>query len=130
MQLKHAYTKIEELENVASKLNQSYSKDMEIYTEQVEHQQKVINDKDNELQKLRSNMEAQSKQIELLNLQLNEISKTNESKIQTINENHEKELQELHTLLDKVSVEFESLKSSTNNTPKNETKVIENEIVE
>ena len=84
------------------------------------HQEQLMNDKHIELAELRLKMEEQMKQNEALNMKLNEISTTNKFTMKQMNQNHEKELQDLHTLLDKVSVEFNSLKSSTNGTPKNE----------
>ena len=41
-------------------------------------------------------------------------------KLEELNQNHEDELQELHSMLDKLSEEFNSLKSSQNASPQNE----------
>jgi len=109
---KQSTQKTKSMEEVVAKMNASHNADMEIYKEQIQHSQQMIHAKNKELEALRAKNES-------LVSELAELASNNESKLNTINQTHEQELQELHSMLDTLSVEFNSLKSSQNSTQSN-----------
>eukprot|EP01084_Bolivina_argentea_P090624 163262_1 len=91
------------LKDVLVKVNHAHHTDITSYKEQMEHKNEEIN-------ALKTN-------TNFLSLQISAISEHNQTKIQNMNETHEKELNEINALLNQLSNQFDSLKSSAANSP-------------
>eukprot|EP01083_Nonionella_stella_P230348 814350_1 len=95
--------------------------DTKQHTEQMTQSQQMIENQKKEIEALKKQIKTQSTEHELLSKQMEEMNKTHDIKVDDMSKNHDKELKELHVVLDQLSDEFTSLKSSQQSSPKKKT---------